>query len=290
MAKCVLTIAEGVIVQTSRLWNTSSTVITGIGPDAKATLVIDPGWFPDEIEDLQRIAAETPPGRATHVLFTHGDYDHVVAWEDFASVELIAHPRAALRDAAETEKQVADLDKRRGIVRPRPYRYPPAIAFPSAVPEFLDLGGEKALFFAAPGHQPDGLFTVLPERRILIAGDYLSDEEFPFIYDSLNSYRATLLLARDLCRRYGIEKEVPGHGQVATTPDEIEYRIATDLDYLDRLEAGVNAAKADGLSCEEAIERLASVTFRSEPITGLINAHIDNVRKLYGMKREWEPS
>ncbi|MGE5579390.1 MAG: MBL fold metallo-hydrolase [Bacillota bacterium] len=290
MAKCVSSLAEGIIVQTSRLWNTNSTVITGIGRESRATIVIDPGWFPDEIEDLERFARETPPGRATHVLFTHGDFDHVVAWEDFPDANLIAHPKAAHRDASEIEGQVADLDSKRGTVRPRPYRYPSADAFPVSVPEYLDLGGETALFFPAPGHQADGLFTVLPERHVLIAGDYLSDEEFPFIYHSLPEYRSTLLLARELCRRYGIVKEVPGHGQVASTPEEIEYRIATDLDHLDRLEAGVNAAKADGLSYDEAVKKLASFTFRGEPITRLAKAHIDNVRTLYGVQREWEPS
>lgn len=290
MAKSVATLVEGVTVQTSRLWKTNSTVITGIGDNAKATIVVDPGWFPDEIEDLRRIAVATPPGRATHVLFTHGDHDHVVAWDDFDGAQLIAHPDAARRDASEVERQVAGLDKRRETIRARPYRYPPVAAFPTAVPEYLDLGGERALFFPAPGHQPDGLFTVLPERRVLIAGDYLSDEEFPFIYHSLPEYRSTLLLARELCSRYGITMEVPGHGQVATTPEEIEYRISTDLDCLDRLEAGVKAAKADGLSCDQAVERLASFTFRGEPISNLLKAHIDNVRTLYGVEREWEPS
>jgi hydroxyacylglutathione hydrolase len=290
MAENVATLVEGVIVQTSRLWNTNSTVITGVGREANATIVVDPGWFPDEIEDLRRIAAETPPGRATHVLFTHGDYDHVVAWDDFDGAQLIAHPEAARRDATQVERQVADLDKRRETIRSRPYRYPPVGAFPAAVAECLDLGGERALFFPAPGHQSDGLFTLLPERRVLIAGDYLSDEEFPFIYHSLPDYRSTLLLAKELCGRYGITMEVPGHGQVATTSEEIEYRISTDLDYLDRLEAGVNAARADGLSCDEAMERLASFTFRGEPISNLLKAHIDNVRILYGVEREWEPS
>lgn len=287
MSKCTLRPAEGVLVQTSNLWNTNSVVITGFGENAKATVAVDPGWYPDEIEELQAAAGATPPGCATHVLFTHGDFDHVVAWDDFPGSQLIAHPEAAERNTAEVEKQVADLDKRKGTVRPHPYRYPPADVFTS--PSSLDLGGETILFFSAPGHQADGLFTVLPERHILVAGDYLSDEEFPFIFHSLPHYRSTLLLARDLCRRYAIDKEVPGHGQVAKTPDEIEYRIATDLDYLDRLEASVSTAKAEGLDVDKAVKRLASFTFRGEPILQ-VKAHTDNVRKLYGQElREWEP-
>lgn len=289
MAKLRSAPAEGVLVQTSVLWNTNSTVITGIGREAKATVVVDPGWFPEEIAELQEAVAATPLGCATHVLFTHGDFDHVVAWEDFPGSMLIAHAEAAKRDASEVEKLVENLDRRKGTVRSRPYRYPPASAFVSPTPGSLDLGGETAIFFPAPGHQPDGLFTVLPERHILIAGDYLSDEEFPFIFHSLPHYRSTLLLARDLCGRYGIEKEVPGHGQIAPTPDEIEYRISTDLDYLGRLEAGVQAAKTDGLGVEEAVKRLSGFSFRGQPIAQ-VKAHTDNVRKLYGQDfREWQP-
>lgn len=292
MSKLRSTIADGVLVQTSELWNTNSTLITGFGGrfvgEAKATVMIDPGWFPDEIEELQAAAIATPPGQATHVLFTHGDFDHVVAWEDFPGSVLIASPKAAERDASLVEGQVADLDRRRGTARPHAFRYPPSGLFTS--PSSLDLGGETALFFEAPGHQPDGLFTVLPVRHVLVAGDYLSDEEFPFIYDSLESYRATLLLARDLCCRYRIEKTVPGHGQVAATAEEIEYRIATDLDYLERLEAAVSSAKAEGLDVNEAQKRLTSFTFRGEPIADLVKAHIDNIRVLYGVEREWEPS
>jgi glyoxylase-like metal-dependent hydrolase (beta-lactamase superfamily II) len=272
--------AEGVLVQTSDLWNTNSLVITGPDPCARATVVVDPGWFPEEIAELQAAAAVTPPGRATHVLFTHADYDHVVGWEDFPRARLIAHPKAAERDAAVTEKRITDLDRRNRTTRPRAYRYPPARAFTS--PSSLDLGGETMLFFPAPGHQADALFTVLPERHVLLAGDYLSDEEFPFIYCSLPRYRATLLLARDLCKRYGIEQEVPGHGQVAATPEEIEYRILTDVDYLDRLEAAVASARADGLDADEAVKRLADFTFRGQPVASLAKAHADNIRFLYG--------
>lgn len=271
--------AEGVLVQTSNLWNTNSVVIAGPGSESRATLVVDPGWFPEEIAELRAAAAATPAGHATHVLFTHGDFDHVVGWEDFPDAQIIAHPRAAERAAADTETRVADLDRRNGTARPRIYHYPPVKAF--TYRPTLDLGGETALFFPAPGHVDDGLFTVLPERHVLVAGDYLSDEEFPFVYYSLVQYRSTLMLARELCRRYSITQEVPGHGRVAASQGEIEYRIATDLDYLDRLGPAVAQAKADGLDVDQAVERLRHFTFRGEPITGLAGAHADNVRFLY---------
>lgn len=288
MDQRVLQIAEGLVVQTSRLWDTNSVVVAGTGPTAKATLVVDPGWFPDEIARLQaaaRAATEaTPPDRATSVLFTHGDFDHVVGWEDFPGSQLIAHPKAAERDPSYTEERVARLDRRNGTIRPRAYRYPPVSAFTS--PDSLPLGGGTALFFPAPGHQDDCLFTVLPEQRVLIAGDYLSDQEFPFIYHSLRDYRTTLLLARGLCKTYDIQQEVPGHGQVARAPDEIQYRISTDLDYLDRLEESVAGAKLAGMDVEEAVRELADFTFRGQPIAALAKEHAANVRFLYGCRVE----
>lgn len=273
-------IAPGVVVFTSGLWNTNSLVVQGIGEQAKAVVVVDPAWYPEEIAEIQSAASGNSLGRATHVLFTHGDYDHVVGWESFPDAQLIAHPKARERDPVYTARRIEALDAANGTSRPRPYRYPPREKFTS--PRELDLGGEAMLFFEAPGHQPDCLFTVLPRRRVLIAGDYLSDQEFPFIYFSLSEYRSTLRLTREIRREFAIEKLVPGHGKTAGSPDEIEYRIATDLDYLDRLDAAVEDAKAAGLGVEEAVRRLQHFTFRGRPIVALAKEHADNVRFLYG--------
>lgn len=294
---------KGVLVQTSQLWDTNSIIISSLPESAAVsdnnpekedspgmtsffsshppvTLVVDPGWFPDEIAHLQSECEKTPARRATHILFTHGDYDHVVGWEDFPGAQIIAHPEAALRDPALTEKRVADLDRENNTVRPNQYRYPSKSLF--TFRESLNLGGDTLLFFPAPGHQRDALFAVLPERHLLVAGDYLSDREFPFIYYSLTEYKNTLQLAKYLCEKYDVHIEIPGHGRVATSREEIMYRVETDMDYLERLEEAVSRAKDRGMDVAQAAESLSDFTFRGKPIRKLLREHINNVRFLYG--------
>lgn len=273
----------GVLVQTSNMWQMNSLVVTGAGragaPDA--TVVIDPGWFPDEVAGLQALAASSPAGRPTHILLTHPDFDHVVGWAEFAGAQLIAHPAAAERDPARSQQQVEALDGQFYVVRQTAYRYPPTAAFTS--PASLDLGGgETALFCASPGHVEDALFTVLPERRVLIAGDYLSDLEFPFVYHSFAAYRETLQQAGWLCRSHGIDCLIPGHGRVAESRTEIRYRIDTDMAYLDDLMAKADKLIAAGAPVDEAVARLSDFNFRGAPIAPhLAGEHERNIRFLY---------
>jgi glyoxylase-like metal-dependent hydrolase (beta-lactamase superfamily II) len=276
-------IHDGITVQTSRIFDMNSTIVTELDGGPDATLVIDPGIAPDEIAAIADAASATPAGRATHVLFTHGDFDHILGWAEFPGAKLLAHRASEATDPTLLErllKLVAETDAQHGIIRPRPFTPPPASAL--TAPTELALGHETALFFPAPGHTRDGLFTVLPLRRTLIAGDYLSDQEFPFIYHSFRAYRQTLQLARRLCERWSIERLVPGHGKVALQPSEIDYRITTDLAYLDALEEEVYGLLRASIPLEEALTQLTDIPFRGQPIPPeLAGAHAANVEFLY---------
>lgn len=276
-------IHEGITYRTSRVYDMNSAIITEVGRGPAVTLVVDPGIAPDELADLADAAATTPAGRAMHVLFTHGDYDHVLGWAEFPGATLVGQRSLAANLSARGDDLRAatdKMDRRYGVVRPRPFTPPPAELI--TTPATLALGAETALLFPAPGHTDDGLFTVLPLRRTLIAGDYLSDMEFPFIYFSLSRYRKTLELARNLCDRWGIERLIPGHGKVALQRSEIDFRITTDVDYLDGLKEAVAALHRAGVPLDEAQVRLEPFTFRGQPLhAGLAGAHGENVKFLY---------
>jgi glyoxylase-like metal-dependent hydrolase (beta-lactamase superfamily II) len=247
---------------------------------SKATMVVDPGWLPEEIDELRDLANNTPARRATHVLLTHGDVDHVVGWNEFGETTLVAHPLAKERDPEQKRQLVREIDERHGINRPGDYRYPPAEVFTS--PDRLDLGGLTALFFSAPGHTNDSMFTVLPERKLLIAGDYMIDMEGPYILNSVDDFRNTLLLARKLCDEYGIETMAPGHGHVATSRREIDARLDTDLDYVDRLRDAVSAAVQSGKGEQETVDYLRAFLYRGHPVEeDWMDAHEGNIHLLY---------
>jgi hydroxyacylglutathione hydrolase len=105
------------------------------------------------------------------------------------------------------------------------------------------IGSQTAQFYQAPGHNPDGLITFLEKEGILIAGDYLSNLEFPFIEDSLRLYRQTLDKFDQILDKQQVRILVTGHGDHTTDVNEMHCRIQVSRSYLDSLEAFVRSDK-----------------------------------------------
>ncbi|MNW54157.1 hypothetical protein D3C74_317480 [compost metagenome] len=85
---------------------------------------------------------------------------------------------------------------------------------------------------------------------VVIAGDYLSDVEFPYIYESSTAYEATLDKVGQIIAQHPIPLLIPGHGEAAESLLEIECRRAAGLGYIRSLRAAVAAgdrAAADQL-------------------------------------------
>ena len=87
----------------------------------------------------------------------------------------------------------------------------------------------------APGHTEDGLFTVIEPYGIFLAGDYVSDVEFPFISDSYKDYVDTIHKAGKILLGSNISTLVPGHGTTTQSKDEIKKRLHLAKYYLERL-------------------------------------------------------
>lgn len=217
-------------VQHSGIWQLSSAVVA----DAGACLVIDPGYFPRELEELAGTAAAR--GTTTHVVFTHGHWDHVMGWRTFPGAEVVASTRLVADVAGGTEAAASNLGSAREfdgqwyVVRPGPLAWPERLR-PLGDGETLTIGGARLRGLSLPGHSPDGLALLLDEPRVLFAGDYLSPCEIPFV-DDLDAYRATL--RRLLALFPEIDAVVPGHGPRLDRSEAAEI-ARDDLAYLDSL-------------------------------------------------------
>jgi glyoxylase-like metal-dependent hydrolase (beta-lactamase superfamily II) len=86
---------------------------------------------------------------------------------------------------------------------------------------------------------------LLADRRVLLAGDMLSDVVIPlfdpFQSDQLGAYETALDRLDDAARH--VDVMVPGHGAVATGPD-VAARLAADRAYIDALRRGQEPADA----------------------------------------------
>jgi glyoxylase-like metal-dependent hydrolase (beta-lactamase superfamily II) len=216
-------------IRLSCIWQMTSTVIRC----GSSCLVVDPGYFPREIEEIAR---SIPRGAAVEALvFTHSHFDHVVGHGGFPGVPVYASPALAQSVAEggvlaqEALREVARFDSQYYVARPRGYGWPQDL-------RGLDDGGGFNVgdidvdAYLLPGHAPDCL--ALRTEGILLVGDYLSPCEIPFV-DDFPAYRHTLQRLMTMIDR-GIETVIPGHGP-ALSADDARRIAREDLRYIDAI-------------------------------------------------------
>jgi glyoxylase-like metal-dependent hydrolase (beta-lactamase superfamily II) len=232
------------------LWKTTSLLVFAQGE----SLAVDPAISADEVAGIAGRGLELgAPVR--HVLITHGDWDHVCGIGGF--------PDADAAMGEETGEKVAsgraDQSVRRAAEH---YGFVPS-GSPRVDRTFqrglaVELGPFRVETFPLVGHTADGTGFRLREQGLLIVGDYLSAEEFPFA-TSPSAYRMTLAGLLELLREDPPETVVPGHGAPLRALDALEIAEA-DLAYLRSLHRAVieplsrgdtgDAARAAGLAVD----------------------------------------
>ena len=254
----MIEVADGVLVATSRVMSTTSTVLFRDGE----ALLIDPAWMPDELDAL----ADELDARRLRVIggfATHAHHDHLLwhprfgdapRWASAATAALARDEREALAGALGGDF-ASELVELMGRVE----------ATDAAIPRASVPRGFAPELVVHDGHAPGHTAVWLPEQRVLIAGDMLSDLELPLPFepDDLPSYAAAL----DLIAPYVAHADVviPGHGSPGT---DATRRLDADRRYLDDVIAGrvPTDPRLANAGMPEAYERLkAMVTGAADP-------------------------
>jgi glyoxylase-like metal-dependent hydrolase (beta-lactamase superfamily II) len=207
----VLALDADVIVFISAFWQTTCTAIRS----EEEGFVIDSPVLPHELEALPGLL-EQSGFPVSGVLVTHGDWDHLLGRHAFPSASLGAGASTAELLANQPEVPQRELDEfdAEHYIAGRPrlsldeiQRLP--------VPGHLATGsgGRELELHPTIGHTPDGTAYYIPWLRVLVAGDYLSPVEVPWISPggSVDAYLETLERFRELVTR--ADRVVPGHGE-----------------------------------------------------------------------------
>lgn len=213
----------------SALFKTNSTVIM----TDDAVLVVDPAWLPDEVMNIKHYVESIRGNRSLFLMFTHSDYDHIIGYKAFNPNKVFVSK--AMADNPDKEKsieQILDFDEKYYIDRPYPVEYPNGdfTVFRDGVQ--YRQGNTKMTFYLTPGHTADSMMIVIWQLGLCIAGDYLSNVEFPFIYHSSVEYVNTLEKLPVIHDRNWFTRMIPGHGDPALSINDWLQRRTESLAYI----------------------------------------------------------
>ncbi|MEK4485600.1 MBL fold metallo-hydrolase [Psychrobacillus sp. FSL H8-0484] len=223
---------ENMRVFQSSLYKTTSAVIEL----DEAIVMTDPNWLPHEVDEIKAYVNQIRKDRALYIIYTHSDFDHIIGSGAFPDAKVIASQAFnENKQKDEAINKVHSFDQRYYLQRNYKPEYPLVDYVVSKDGQKLILGKSTLTFYLAPGHTNDGLFTIIEPAGIFLSGDYLSDVEFPFIFDSYLEYLKTMNKAKDIFSLHSISVHVPGHGHTTEDKTEMEDRLKFAQAYLDQL-------------------------------------------------------
>ncbi|MBK8054276.1 MAG: MBL fold metallo-hydrolase [Saprospiraceae bacterium] len=264
-----------VTVFESSLYRTTTTVIE-LGD---SVMIVDPNWLPSEIDHIFEFVHTEHRNKKQFLLFTHSDYDHIIGYGKFKDAVVISSDTFGQSQKKEAVlQQIIEFDNEFYISRSYPIVYPVTDIIIEKDMERLEIGGLDMIFFKSPGHTKDGIFTIIPQLQLWIAGDYHSNIEMPFIDHSFEAYKKTVLKSEEILKTFTeVQFLIPGHGDVAKSRVEIQARIKNDTTYLELLELSTVHHDKDA---EIQIHHLNS-QYSTNPT--LLKAHHKNMEMVSGM-------
>ncbi|MBK9337699.1 MAG: MBL fold metallo-hydrolase [Lewinellaceae bacterium] len=213
----------------SALFQTNSTVVK----TDDLILVVDPAWLPDEVAAIREYVDSIREERSVFLVFTHSDFDHIIGYKAFrADKVFMSELMVENPQRIAIVEQMLDFDEQYYIKRSYPLEYPEADfkVYRDAVQ--YRHHGTKMAFYLTPGHTADSMMVVVWQLGLCIAGDYLSNIEFPFIYHSSVEYEKTLEKLPRIHDRNWFTRLIPGHGDPALTINDWLQRRTDSLAYI----------------------------------------------------------
>lgn len=228
---------KNVSIFQSVLYKTTSLVIQ----TDECILVVDPNLLPDEVLEIRQHVDKIKEDKPIYLIFTHSDWDHIVGFGAFQDATVIAHEGFDSKEnKEEILNQILQFDDQYYLDRNYPILYPSVDIPVHEDGQVLQIGKTKLTFYKAEGRTDDGIFVVVEPLGIWIAGDYLSDVEFPFINDNSKNYEKTIGKTDRILGSHIINLLVPGHGTATNIKEEIIFRKVLSYRYIQELRNAIN--------------------------------------------------
>jgi glyoxylase-like metal-dependent hydrolase (beta-lactamase superfamily II) len=223
-------VADGVLTHQSEFLQTNTVVVQG----RAGVLLIDPGVLGDEMAGLANELGQTVVAGFS----THPHWDHLLWYAGlgdpprYGTARCAATVRHRLSDARANARvrQLIPPD----IVDQVPLDLLGLITGLPADTKQIPWDGPQVRIVEHQAHAPGHAALVIEERRVLVAGDTLSDVLIPLLdfsdtADPIEDYLAALRLLESVAG--DVDVVIPGHGSVGGS-DQIRVRIEQDRAYL----------------------------------------------------------
>lgn len=211
-----------------------------VGPDA--VLVVDTFATPGAAEELYAEIRRRTPLPVRWVVDTHQHGDHIGGNAVFgaAGATILAQENVRARAAPElrNERTPAETTARARVRLPD-------VTYRDAATVWL--GTRRIDLLARPGHTGSDSIVVVPDARVVFAGDLVGRETIPNLADA--RVEAWIETLDGLLRGYPDATFVPGHGQPGKALDVRFFR-----DYLRSLRLAVSRAMREGKSGAALVE------------------------------------
>jgi glyoxylase-like metal-dependent hydrolase (beta-lactamase superfamily II) len=238
----VVSLHPDVLVATSRIWQTTCTIVRG----GEETFIVDSPVLPDELEILPALLEQSRFPTLSGLLVTHADWDHLLGRLAFPQATLGCARTSAQRmhsTPGAPQRELRAFDEEHYVQRTKPLALGSVQALD--VPGGCEIGPHELELHPAEGHTADGMAIWIGWAGVLVVGDHLSTVEIPMLGEggSVDSYLATLERLRRLIT--SAEHVVPGHGPVLSAECALAV-LEEDVAYLSALCDSGAAAELPG--------------------------------------------
>ena len=208
-------------------------------------VMVDSGMDPLTIAQIKKKAEEMTNLKFKYLVLTHSHSDHILGNQAFKDCEIIATESTCeqIKESKErwTKKQIEQFVAQRPEFKEKWKDLEIVLPTKTFEKEYIikaQNSGKTIHIVETNGHTKGSAFVFVPEDKIIIAGDLIFAETYPYGADpSSNIYE--WIRALDKITDYQPRKIVPGHGPV-TVLAEVDLQRSYLQELVEFLEKHVN--------------------------------------------------